>query len=345
MCECGAQRSFRARLIHVLPVICVLVLSASLVRAAEKPAEAPAKDAAKAVAKEPAKEPVKEAAKEPAKETVSPEQAAVRATADAFIKAFNAADAKALAAMWTENGTLADDRGQLFKGRDAIEKEYAAYFLQNPGVKLEIAVTSVDLPTPTVAIEDGASRVLFEHAGSPMVSRYVAVHALQDGKWLMTSVREWSVPLPASESRIKELDWLIGKWEGTVEDAKIQASYRWIADNRFIQREYRVVRKDKVISSGSQIIGWDPQLGQVRSWTFDASGGMGEGMWEPIADGWSIATRGMLADGTPTTSHEYLIRVAGQSNVLGWRSTDRQAGQLTLPDMNEVVLDRVAEGK
>ncbi len=337
MCGCGVRRSFRARSIIALPVICLLVFSASVALAAEKAAEAPAKEPAKAAEKEPAKE--------AAKAVISPEEAAVRASAEAFTKAFNAGDAKALAAMWTENGTLADDRGQLFKGRDAIEKEYTAYFQQNPGAKLAIAVTSVEIPAANMAIEDGASRVAFEHAGSPMVSRYVAVHTLQDGKWLITSVREWSAPLPPSESRIKELDWLIGKWEGRIDDVKIHASYRWIADNRFIQREYSVVQKDKVISSGSQIIGWDPQLGQVRSWTFDASGGMGEGVWEPIADGWSIATRGMLADGTPTSSLENLVRVAGHANVLGWRSSDRHAGRLTLPDTNEVVLDRVPEGK
>jgi len=41
---------------------------------------------------------------------------------------------------------------------------------------------------------------------------------------------------------------------------------RWIANKSFLQREY-TTRKDGIIaSSGTQIIGWDPQAKQVRSW-------------------------------------------------------------------------------
>jgi uncharacterized protein (TIGR02246 family) len=317
MCRADLLRSPHAKLPWTLPAIFVILITAPCASAAEKGKDAKSKDAKSA-------------------------DAPIRATAEAFVQAFNRGDAKALAAMWTEAGTLADDRGELFKGRPAIEKEYAAFFQQNPGAKLEIAVTSVDFPTPTMAIEDGAARVALEHAGPPVVSRYVAVHVLQDGKWLMTSVREWSIPLPASASRIEELGWLIGDWEAAVEGTKLRASFRWIADKRFIQREYTVRQQEKVSSSGTQIIGWDPQSGQIRSWSFDSSGGFGEGIWAATAEGWSIESRGVLADGTPTSSRDFLIRVAGENNVLGWRSADRTIGPFTLPDMNEVVLDKVA---
>jgi hypothetical protein len=50
-------------------------------------------------------------------------EAHIRAGAQAFIKAFNAGDAKALAEMWTANGTIADEQGNVFKGRKAIEEQ------------------------------------------------------------------------------------------------------------------------------------------------------------------------------------------------------------------------------
>jgi hypothetical protein len=53
---------------------------------------------------------------------------AIRATAEAFVKAFNRGDAKAVAGLWTEKGTMADERGEIFKGRKAIEAQYAALF-------------------------------------------------------------------------------------------------------------------------------------------------------------------------------------------------------------------------
>ena len=44
------------------------------------------------------------------------DEAAIRATADAFLKAFNRGDAKAVAALWTENGTLADRSRPVVQG-------------------------------------------------------------------------------------------------------------------------------------------------------------------------------------------------------------------------------------
>jgi hypothetical protein len=52
-----------------------------------------------------------------------------------------------------------------------------------------------------------------------------------------------------------------------------------------------------------------------------------------------------LPDGTPTASQDRLIRVAGENDVFGWQSTDRRVGDDQLPDLAEVVLDRVIETK
>ena len=51
----------------------------------------------------------------------------------------------------------------------------------------------------------------------------------------------------------------------------------------------------------------------------------------------------MLADGTPTSAGDYLIRVPQEDNVLGFRSVNRKLGDTQLPDLREVVLDRVPE--
>ena len=53
-----------------------------------------------------------------------------------------------MAALWTEQGTLADERGQILKGRQAIEKEYAAFFKAHPGAKMTVTVQSVEFPRP-----------------------------------------------------------------------------------------------------------------------------------------------------------------------------------------------------
>ena len=57
----------------------------------------------------------------------------IRATAAAFVDAFNRGDAHAVADLWTADGTAADESGTIFKGRPAIEAQYAELFKQHPG--------------------------------------------------------------------------------------------------------------------------------------------------------------------------------------------------------------------
>jgi uncharacterized protein (TIGR02246 family) len=267
---------------------------------------------------------------------------AIRATADVFVKAFNRGDAKAVAALWSEKGTMADDRGQIFKGRKAIEAEYVAFFKEQSGAKMEVAIGSIEFATQGMAIEDGVARVVTK-AGPPSASRYTAVHVLQDGKWLMASVRESRIEIPSNFPRLQELGWLVGKWEAKSGDATVHAEVCWIANKSFLQREYTVRQNGLTTTSGVQIIGWDPAAGQVRSWSFDSAGGHGTGYWTVAPNGWQIDTSGVLADGTPTSSRDFLIRVEGQKNVLGWQSVNRNVGGADVPATPEVVLDRLPD--
>ena len=268
-------------------------------------------------------------------------EAAVRASAATFVQAFNRADAKAVAELWTPTGTLASDGAEPLRGCPAIQKEYAAFFQQHPGARMEIAITSIEFPAEALAIEDGTAQVETQHGGAPMLSRYTAVHVRDGKQWRIASVRETSIELASSFSQVQELGWLIGDWQSQREDTELRTTFRWIANKSFLQRDYTLRRQGLTASTGTQIIGWNPQAGRFQSWSFDSSGGHGTGLWSPTADGWSIDTTGVLRDGTPTTSQDLLIRVPGENNVLGWRSVNRTAGQTALPDTPETVLDRI----
>jgi uncharacterized protein (TIGR02246 family) len=269
---------------------------------------------------------------------------AIRATADAFVQAFNRGDARAVAALWTEKGTMADDRGQIFKGRKAIEAEYVALFKEHPGAKMEVAIQSIDFATPGMAIEDGVARVVAKD-GPPAASRYTAVHVLEGGKWLMASVRESRIEIPSNFPRMQQFGWLVGKWEAKSEHVSVRTEVRWIANRSFLQREYTVRQDGLVTSSGVQIIGWDPLAGQVRSWSFDSAGGHGTGLWTATPDGWQIESTGVLPDGTSSSSRDFLVRIRGEQNIFGWYSVNRKIGAMELPNTREIVLDRVPEKK
>jgi uncharacterized protein (TIGR02246 family) len=217
----------------------------------------------------------------------------IRAGAADFTQAFDTGDAKKIAAQWTENGSLVDEAGQAFKGRKAIEDEYAKLFKDHPGARIEILVQSVEAPSPAVAIEDGAATV-FTKDSPPTSSRYTAVHVQQNGKWLMATVRESHVDAPSNYGRLQALDWLVGKWQAKSDDAQVDTDFHWIANKSFLMRNYTVRRAGAIASSGVQIIGFDPLAARIRSWSFDSSGGYGAGMWTSAEGGWRIESRGTL---------------------------------------------------
>src|SRR4051794_23585571 len=53
--------------------------------------------------------------------------AGIRKNADEYTKAFNAGDAKAAAMSWTSDGEYTGDEGETLHGREAIEKQLAAF--------------------------------------------------------------------------------------------------------------------------------------------------------------------------------------------------------------------------
>ena len=233
------------------------------------------------------------------------------------MKAFNARDAKAVASLWTANGTVADGEGSVFRGRKAIEEAYAALFKAHPTARMQVAVQSVDFPAPTTAIEEGAAQVLTRDNTPPSASRYTAVHVLENGHWLMASVRESSIPVASNFEQLQGLGWLVGNWELKADGAHVASRIRWIANKSFLQRDFSVHRDGLLVSSGTQIVGFDPRSRQVVSWIFDSSGGYGTGTWTAEANGWQIESAGMTADGVPTSSKDHLIRVPGDDNVFG----------------------------
>jgi uncharacterized protein (TIGR02246 family) len=268
-------------------------------------------------------------------------EAHIRAGAQAFIKAFNAGDAKALAEMFMPNGTIADEQGNVFKGRKAIEEQYATLFKAHPGTQMQIAIKSIDFPSGTTAVEDGVTQLMTKDSDPPSAARYTAVHVQEDGKWLMASVREAAMPVASNFAQLQELGWLVGAWESKSDGVTAHSQVRWIANKSFLQRTFSVNRDGMQVASGMQVIGWDPRSERIVSWTFDSSGGHGMGVWNTMPEGWGIDSAGVTADGVPTTAKDHLIRVPGETNVFGWRSVDRKLGDTKVPDVPEVVFDRV----
>ena len=85
------------------------------------------------------------------------DDAEIRECAKTFANAFNSGDAKAIAAQWTKDGDYTNEAGIEFNGREAIEKEYANFFKQYPGVKIKIDIEEIKMLSDTSAIEEGTA--------------------------------------------------------------------------------------------------------------------------------------------------------------------------------------------
>ena len=111
----------------------------------------------------------------------------------------------------------------------------------------------------------------------PTVSRVSTLFAREDGQWRIALLREW----PDEEASLRELSWLIGSWSSQEGDRPVRTTYEWEGEKAFIRARFSVELPEKP-RSGTQMIGKDPSSGELRSWTFESTGGFGEGSWSAL---------------------------------------------------------------
>lgn len=133
------------------------------------------------------------AAEKPSADAPPDDRAAIQKSVESYVAAFNAKDAKALAAHWSPEGVYIDrTSGQRTTGRDALEKEFQATLQTQKDARLNVKVASLEFVSPNVAIEQGAATITTPD-GEPIVSSYSAVHVKRDGQWLIHRVSEQEI--------------------------------------------------------------------------------------------------------------------------------------------------------
>ena len=268
------------------------------------------------------------------------DEKAIRAGVDAFVASFAKGDAKAIAAMFTEQGEAIDTEGEAIRGREALEAHYAGRFEANPGEKLEAAIELIHFLAPEVVRQDGRSSLIPapEADGLPSTSRYTATLVKDRGRWLIASIRELEDTTITHHDRLKELDWLVGDWVEETGDTVIATSFAWSEDKNFLLRSYEIKVDGKADLKGTQRIGWDPLTKQIKSWVFDSRGGYGDGFWSRSGDQWIVKSVGVRPDGLTTSATQTLTRI--NKDRLLWNSKDRTLGGETRDDIHEFMMVR-----
>jgi uncharacterized protein (TIGR02246 family) len=254
-----------------------------------------------------------------------------------YEKAFNAADAKAAAALWTENGEYMGDDGEVQAGREAIEKSLAKFFKENPKATVEVQIEKVRVIGRGTAHVDGLVRLKLPGDEMPEESQYTALHVLEDGAWRAASVREW-VPDPATNVTLKSMEWLIGDWAAKGDAGEVKITYTWDENKTFINGKYTITKDGKTVSSGMQILGRNPE-GGLRSWAFDSSGITNEGLWAKDGTRWVSEVTAVLPNASEMTSLNIIVTLG--PDAFTWQTTDRAVNGVPLPALPPIKVTRV----
>ena len=257
-----------------------------------------------------------------------------------YVAVFDGGDAAKLAAMWTSDAEWTNGiTGERSIGREAVEADFAKFFADNPGAQLTGDVQHAKQLAPGVIRIEGLATVTTA-GNDPVVSEFNAVLVQQDGKWLLSDIREGAPVVPDSPyAKLKDLEFLIGDWQDDGGDASVQTTFRWAADGAFLVRSYTVDRAGEM-TKGTQVFGWDPRENRMRSWNFVSDGSFGEGVWSASGDEWVGRMGQTLADGGSASGTQIIRRI--DNDTLEVETVGREINGELQPSAPPVRVVRVA---
>jgi len=261
----------------------------------------------------------------------SADEAAIRANIAQFVKAYNAGDAKAVAALFAADGQIVDKEGNESEGREAIAKAFSELFTATPKKQLEVFVDSIRFIGAELAVEVGSTKESPSPNEPPEYDRYTVLHVKRDGKWQMALARDEEGPAPTAHEQLRPLAWLVGEWVDDGGSTVVRSLCRWSEDGNFLLQEFKLQQNGRDAMNVSQRIGWDPLSKQIRSWVFDSEGGYGESLWTRDGNDWIIRATGVRPDGTTASATNLLTRTG--TDIYVWRSTDRVVAGERQPQM------------
>ncbi|HEV3002838.1 MAG TPA: nuclear transport factor 2 family protein, partial [Pirellulales bacterium] len=261
---------------------------------------------------------------------------------DSYVDAYNRGDARAVADHWAETGEWVSPSGRKIVGQAAIRAEMEALFDDQPGVEISVDRPSLRFLADDVAVEEGTVHVVRPNEdGSD--STYIAIHVKRDGHWKLDSVRETSLPdAEPAGAELGQLEWLVGRWIDQSPVATVEAGVVWTKNKKFLNWSFKLLVPGMDDLEGTQVIGWDPAAGTIRSWMFDSDGGFGGGTWTRDDDRWIVTFSQVLPDGRIASAMNIYTRV--NADTYTWQSTRRQVDGEPLPDIEEVTVVRQSAG-
>lgn len=268
------------------------------------------------------------------------DETTIRSAVQVLQEAYNQQDGTKLSTLWTSDATYNNPvTGDFAEGREAIEKLFKEKFSQDKKRHLEITIKDIEFSNADEALERGIMKV----TSSDQTTQQAAFQlrfAKENGKWLISDFNEIELKnAPSNFEKLKELDWLVGKWEDSDDNVQILFDNQWDKYKNFLTENFKMSIYGQDDIEGKQIIAWDPINESIRSWVFDSDGGFGEGKWEKIDKSWHATMQFTLSDGRTASSTNIYTPVDDHSYTFS--SVERQIDDEILPDLDPVTVEKI----
>lgn len=266
----------------------------------------------------------------------------VRERLMSYVETFNKGDAEAVVGYWTTDAvSVQEESGERVEGHDALLAAFKQFFADYPDSQLAGSVDHVQLVGDNVAIVEGAITLVTD-ADEPTQSQFTAVLKKQGDAWLIASSHERDIPTPPSAyDALKDLEWTVGTWQDDVDGAKVTSVVRWAPSEAFLLRSYHAEFEDGEETSGTQVFGWDPMAGQIRTWTFNSDGSFGDGTVSKNGDEWIIKMNTVQTDGTLASGTTIITKV--DDDTLQVHKIGESLDGQPMPASDPVTVVRMAE--
>ncbi len=255
-------------------------------------------------------------------------------------KALMEGDAKALAAVWSDDAEYIDEDGSITKGKASLEKRFANIFVQNGKQLVDLVPDTVRFLSSDVALSEGTVQ---RKEGAPKPeTRFSMVLVKHNGAWLISSATETALASQSALDPLKDLSWLIGDWSAENNGASVHMKAEWAANKNFITCRYEIKKSAATAQEESrQVIGWDPRTEQPISWHFDTNGGFGYGNWIKKDRQWMVDASGVDRDGSTTTATNILS--ISDPNSFSFQSVNRSINGVGFNDTVPLKVQRVVK--
>jgi len=252
-----------------------------------------------------------------------------------FVVAFEKGDAAQVAMHLSSGAEMIPDDGPGIRGREAIQKACAEHFKRSPQQKIALEPESLRFISEDTAIEDGLMKTSVEQ-DAPTTQHYNLLYVREDGKWMLAGIREW--PSVDEGTELLDLEWLIGSWQAARTDLEMQTTYDWLGNKAFIRGTISVRQKDISVST-MQLIGIDPQTGELAVWIFESDGGVAQGTCTRDGKAWVFETKGLTSTGGELAAKNILLRV--NNDTITWQPVNLVLDDEEIGDLPPVKVTRV----